>query len=48
MDLFLEFNRVGVSILVASHDLGLISTLGKPMIQLSEGRLESTGQEGMA
>jgi len=48
MNLFLEFNRVGVSILVASHDLGLISTLGKPMIQLSEGRLDSTGQEGVA
>lgn len=48
MNLFLEFNRVGVSILVASHDLGLISTLGKPMIQLSEGKLESTGQEATA
>jgi cell division transport system ATP-binding protein len=48
MNLFLEFNRVGVSILVASHDLGLISTLGKPMIQLSEGRMEGTSQEGTA
>lgn len=48
MNLFLEFNRVGVSILVASHDLGLISTLGKPMIQLSEGKMESTGQEATA
>jgi cell division transport system ATP-binding protein len=48
MNLFLEFNRVGVSILVASHDLGLISTLGKPMIQLSEGRLENPGQDTMA
>lgn len=48
MNLFLEFNRVGVSVLVASHDLGLISTLGKPMIQLSEGRMENPSQEGMA
>jgi len=48
MNLFLEFNRVGVSVLVASHDLGLISTLGKPMIQLSEGKMESVSQEGAA
>ncbi len=48
MNLFLEFNRVGVSILVASHDLGLISTLGKPMIQLNEGRLENPDQGTMA
>jgi cell division transport system ATP-binding protein len=45
MNLFLEFNRVGVSILVASHDLSLISTLGKPMIQLHEGRLEVAAQD---
>jgi cell division transport system ATP-binding protein len=42
MDLFLEFNNVGVTIVVASHDIDLISTLGKRMIQLEGGRIVSS------
>ncbi|MDX1335528.1 MAG: ATP-binding cassette domain-containing protein, partial [Gammaproteobacteria bacterium] len=42
MDLFLEFNNVGVTIVVASHDIDLISTLGKRMIQLEGGRIISS------
>ena len=46
MDLFLEFNNVGVTIVVASHDIDLISTLGKRMIQLEGGRIvSSTGPD---
>ncbi|HHJ11633.1 MAG TPA: ATP-binding cassette domain-containing protein, partial [Chromatiales bacterium] len=41
MQLFLEFNRVGTTVLVASHDLSLISGLGKRMIHLEQGRLVS-------
>jgi len=39
MDLFRQFNRVGVTVLIASHDLGLISTLPYPQLQLQQGQL---------
>ena len=42
MDLFLEFNNVGVTTVVASHDIDLISTLGKRMIELEGGRIVSS------
>ncbi len=41
MNLFLDFNRVGVTALVASHNLELISSLGKPMLHLENGQLEA-------
>ncbi len=45
MNLFLEFNRVGVTIMVASHDISLITTLDKPMVHLEEGRITSPSDE---
>ncbi|HFE48572.1 MAG TPA: cell division ATP-binding protein FtsE [Chromatiaceae bacterium] len=39
MRLFDQFNQVGVSVLIASHDIELISTLGKRILVLEEGRL---------
>ena len=39
MQLFEEFNRVGVTVLIASHDLGLISQLHHRTITLRDGRL---------
>lgn len=45
MDLFLEFNRVGVTVMVASHDISLISTLDKRMVHLEEGRITSASDE---
>jgi cell division transport system ATP-binding protein len=39
MELFREFNRVGVTLLIASHDLALISRLGGRILRLKEGRL---------
>ena len=39
MLLFEQFNLVGVTLLVASHDIALISTLGKRMLTLDHGRL---------
>ncbi len=38
MQLFEQFNQVGVSVLIASHDLGLIARLKHPVITLKEGR----------
>ena len=40
MKLFLEFNQVGVTVLVASHDLQLIEKLEKKIISLRDGYLE--------
>jgi cell division transport system ATP-binding protein len=37
MQLFARFNQVGVSVLIASHDLELIEEMGKPVISLSHG-----------
>jgi len=39
MELFERFNQVGVSVLIASHDLDLIKQIGSPVISLSQGRL---------
>ena len=39
MQLFEEFNQVGVTVLIASHDLTLISRLHHRIITLREGRL---------
>ncbi len=39
MELFARFNQVGVSVLIASHDLDLIKQMGSPVISLSQGML---------
>lgn len=41
MELFLDFNRVGVTALIASHNLELISEFGRPMLHLENGNLEA-------
>ncbi len=41
MRLFEEFNRVGVTVLIASHDLALISRMHHRIVTLREGRLVS-------
>ena len=41
MQLFVDFNRVGVTALIASHNLELISGLGKPILHLENGKLEA-------
>jgi cell division transport system ATP-binding protein len=39
MQLFLQFNQVGVTMLIATHDVALVEALGKRIIQLREGRV---------
>ena len=39
MELFNQFNQVGVSILIATHDIELIRSMNKPLLQLNEGRV---------
>jgi cell division transport system ATP-binding protein len=46
MGLFELFNRVGVSVLVASHDISLISGLDHPVITLDHGHLGASQVAG--
>ena len=43
MSLFEQFSQVGVTVLIASHDLALISRLRHRILTLSEGRLIQGG-----
>jgi cell division transport system ATP-binding protein len=45
MELFEQFSSVGVTVLIASHDLSLISRLEHRMLVLDHGRLRSARQE---
>ncbi len=42
MNLFDQFNQVGVSVLIATHDLDLVARMGKRQIILHGGRLQSS------
>ena len=46
MGLFEQFQQVGVSVLVASHDLDLVGRMGHRVLTLSNGRLIAGGDEG--
>jgi cell division transport system ATP-binding protein len=39
IDIFLSFQQVGVTVLVATHDTGLMERLGKRVLRLESGRL---------
>ena len=39
MDLFDQFNQVGVTVLIATHDLDLLARMGKRELILKQGRL---------
>jgi len=39
VDILLSFNQVGVTLLVATHDLGLVARHGRRVLQLAAGRL---------
>ncbi|MEX1080462.1 MAG: ATP-binding cassette domain-containing protein, partial [Halofilum sp. (in: g-proteobacteria)] len=39
MELFVAFNRVGVTVLVATHDIALTEAFGLPVLTLADGRL---------
>lgn len=45
MRLFEDFNQVGSTVLIASHDLGLITRMHHRIITLDHGRLVSDGTE---
>jgi cell division transport system ATP-binding protein len=39
LDIFAAFNQVGVTVLIATHDHGLVERYGKRVLHLSEGKL---------
>ncbi|XBQ14865.1 MAG: cell division ATP-binding protein FtsE [Oceanicaulis sp.] len=41
--LFVELNRLGTTVLVASHDIALVRSLDAPVLELADGRLISGG-----
>ncbi len=43
MKLFEQFNQVGVTVLIASHDLDMIRRMKKPIVTLREGRILTSG-----
>jgi cell division transport system ATP-binding protein len=45
MELFEQFSSVGVTVLIASHDLALISRLEHRMLVLEHGRLQTAGRK---
>lgn len=45
MDLFDQFSQVGVTVLIATHDLGLIARYDHRLLALSEGSLISDGYD---
>jgi len=47
MNLFAEFNQVGVTVLIASHDIDLITRMDKRVLVLDKGRLvDGAGEQG--
>jgi cell division transport system ATP-binding protein len=39
LDIFVEFNQVGVTVLIATHDLALVARYGKRVLRLEGGRI---------
>jgi cell division transport system ATP-binding protein len=39
LDVFVGFNQVGVTVLIATHDQGLVGRYGKRVLRLEEGRV---------
>ena len=39
LDIFVEFNRVGVTVLIATHDQALVQRYGKRVLHLDAGRI---------
>ena len=43
MEIFVSFQQVGVTVLIATHDLGLVERAGKRVLRLEAGRLVEGG-----
>jgi len=48
MKLFVELNKLGAAVLVATHDLHIVQSLGKPVLRISDGRISRSAGAGGA
>ena len=48
MELFSQFNQVGVTLLIATHDIDLITRMNKRILTLSKGALIGDTPAGSA
>jgi len=48
IDIFADFNRVGVTVLIATHDLRQVERLGKRTLHLEHGELIGDYQHSQA
>ncbi len=46
MKLFVELNKLGAAVIVATHDLHLVQSLGKPVLRIADGRLSRSSSLG--
>jgi len=44
LEIFVAFNQVGVTVLIASHDQGLIGRYGRRILRLEGGRIQEEGR----
>ena len=48
MELFRQFNELGTTVVIASHDAGLIQSMGMPTLSLVEGRIAEPTESAYA
>ena len=48
LKLFVELNRLGTTVLIASHDEDLVARSGQPVLHLDKGRLRAYGRNVVA
>ncbi len=48
MKLFVELNKLGAAVIVATHDLHLVQSLGKPVMRITDGKLSRFAGAGGA
>ncbi len=48
MKLFIELNKLGTAVIVATHDLHLVQRLGKPVLRIADGKLSRAPSAGGA
>jgi len=44
--LFVELNRLGTTVVIATHDQDLVARSGRPVLHLEKGRLKPVGAQG--